>query len=64
VAETSDWDVIGSLDAWEQVMNRSLNLHVALRSCLLRYCDNGESAPMVTDMRIATLARLLDLASW
>jgi Sulfotransferase family len=64
LAENSDWDVIGSLDTWEQVMNRSLNLHVALRSCRLRYCDNGESAPMVSDTRIATLARLLDLANW
>jgi len=54
----------GTLHAWDQVMNRSLNLHVALRSCRLRYCDNGDSAPMMTDMRIATLARILDLAIW
>jgi hypothetical protein len=62
--ENSDWDIVGSAQAWEQVTGGQLNLGAALRSCRLRYCDGAESGPVASDARIAMLARLLDLASW
>ena len=62
--EDSDWDVIGTLDAWEKVIDRQVNLSVALRSCELRYCDNGEATPLAADTRIGILGQLLGLASW
>jgi hypothetical protein len=62
--EGSDWDVVGTLDAWQQVIDRQLNLSAALRSCELRYCDNGEPTPLAADARIAILGRLLGLSSW
>lgn len=43
--DLSDWDMVGSVDAWEQVIDRRLNLGVALRSCALRYCDDGGRLP-------------------
>jgi Sulfotransferase family len=60
----SDWDMIGSADTWEHVMDGKVNLSVALRSCQLRYCDNGETTPLAADTRIGVLARLLGLVSW
>lgn len=60
----SDWDMIGSVDAWESVIDGKLNLSVALRSCRLRYCDNGTSTPLAADTRIGILAHLLGLVSW
>ena len=62
--EDSDWDVIGTLDAWEKVIDRRVNLSVALRSCDLRYCDNGETTPLAADARIGILGQLLGLSSW
>ena len=62
--EESDWDVIGTLDAWERVIDHRLNLSVALRSCDLRYCDNGETTPLTADARIGILGQLLGLSSW
>lgn len=62
--EASDWDMIGSVDAWENVIDGKVNLSVALRSCQLRYCDNGEATPLAADTRISILAHLLDLVSW
>jgi protein-tyrosine sulfotransferase len=59
--EDSDWDMIGTLSAWEQVVDGDVNLSVALRSCALRYCDNGEVTPLAADIRIAVLAELLGL---
>jgi sulfotransferase family protein len=60
----SDWDMIGSVDAWEGVLDGKLNLSVALRSCQLRYCDNGTTTPLAADTRIGILAHLLSLISW
>jgi hypothetical protein len=60
----SDWDMIATWEVWQQVLDRKLNLSVALRSCQLRYCDNGESAPLVADSRIGILGQLLGLACW
>jgi hypothetical protein len=62
--ENSDWDIVGSAQAWEQVTGGRLNLGAALRSCQLRYCDGAESGPVASDARITMLARLLALASW
>ena len=62
--ENSAWDVIGTLEAWKQVVQGSLNWHVALRSCQLRYCDNGECASTAADARIAILARILGITNW
>jgi hypothetical protein len=63
--EHSDWDVVGSADAWEQVIRKSLNYYVALRTCKLRYCDDDEdSTPLTADTRTVILARLLGLTGW
>jgi hypothetical protein len=64
VQENSDWDMIGTVGAWEQVIDGEVNLSVALRSCVLRYCDNGETPPLTADTRIAITAQLLGLANW
>ena len=60
----SEWDMIGSIAAWEGVMDGKVNLSVALRSCQLRYCDNGEVTPLAADTRIGILAQALGLAHW
>jgi hypothetical protein len=62
--EGSDWDVIGTLDAWENVIERRVNLSAALRSCELRYCDNGETTPLAADARIGILGQLLGSSNW
>lgn len=60
----SDWDVIGPVEAWEQVVSGSLNLSAALRSCSLRYCDGDKSGPFAGETRSAILGRLLGVANW
>ena len=62
--EDSDWDMIAALDVWDKVIDRQLNLSVALRSCELRYCDNGEATPLAADTRIGIIGQLLGLSSW
>jgi hypothetical protein len=62
--EHSDWDIIGPVEAWEQVLDHRVNLSVALRSCALRYCDNGNIAPVAADTRITIIAYLLGLTNW
>lgn len=62
--EHSDWDIVGSAEAWEQVLAGRLNLSVALRACQLRYCDGDESGPLASDSRIGILAHLLALTNW
>lgn len=62
--ENSDWDIIGTVEAWEKVLDRQLNLSVALRSCDLRYCDNGDAPPLAADARIGVVGRLLGLVNW
>jgi hypothetical protein len=62
--ENSDWDVIGSMETWEQVIDGRLNYYVALRSCQLRYCDSGDASPLVSETRAGILAHLLGLKTW
>jgi len=62
--QDSDWDIVGSADAWEQVIARRLNLSVALRACRLRYCDGDGSGPQATEARLGILAGLLAITSW
>jgi len=62
--KSSNWDIVGSADAWEQVISGDLNLNVALRACQLRYCDGDESRPLAADTRMAILAHLLGLVTW
>ncbi len=62
--EESDWDMIGEIGTWRQILDGEVNLSVALRSCALRYCDNGETAPLAADTRIGIVARLLGLVTW
>jgi Sulfotransferase family len=63
--ENSDWDIVGSTEAWNKVLSGKLNLSVALRSCELRYCENAEiDTPVAADTRITILAELLGLANW
>ena len=63
--ENSDWDIIGTEAAWEQVMAGKLNLSAALRSCQLRYCDSEDSGgQMASEQRIGILADLLGIAHW
>jgi hypothetical protein len=60
--DASDWDVVGSADAWDEVMDGSLNLYVAMRTCKLRYCENSESKPVEADNRARMLVHLLGLS--
>jgi protein-tyrosine sulfotransferase len=60
----SAWDVVGSADAWQQVLSGQLNLNVALRAYRLRYCDGDDTSPPTSEARVAILARLLGLTSW
>ena len=62
--EGSDWDIVGSADAWQQVIAGDLNLNVALRACQLRYCDGDDSQPVAADTRMTILGHLLGLAAW
>jgi hypothetical protein len=63
--ENSDWDIIGTEAAWEQVMAGKLNLSAALRSCQLRYCDSEDSGGQVaSEQRIGILADLLGIPHW
>jgi hypothetical protein len=62
--EDSDWDVIGTQEAWDKVLGQQVNLSVALRSCQLRYCDNGGASPLAADARVRILGELLGLANW
>ena len=62
--QDSDWDVVGSADAWQQVLAGRLNLSVALRSCQLRYCDGAQSQWPASDQRIRLLAAMLGIAGW
>jgi Sulfotransferase family len=62
--EDEDWEVVGTAQAWQEVLTGRLNLSVALRRNELRYCDPGDSDPVATETRVEMLAALLGLTSW
>jgi len=57
----SDWAMVGSLQAWLEVLAGRVNLSVALRRNELRYCDFNENDAFVSQNRIALLAAFLGL---
>jgi len=57
------WEVTGPADLWAQVVKGQLNLSVALRRRLLRYCDTGDPVPVMLN-RVAMLADLLGITTW
>jgi hypothetical protein len=63
-AEENAWDIIASADTWQQVLTEKVNLSVALRRHMIRYCDQGDTGAVTADTRIAMLADLLGLTSW
>lgn len=63
-AEDNAWEVIASADIWQQVLTGKVNLSVALRRHMIRYCDQGDTSPVTADTRVAMLADLLGLTSW
>ena len=62
--DDSSWDVVASLDTWQQVLDGKLNMSVALRRHLIRYYDTGDAGPVHTEARLGMLGDLLGLASW
>lgn len=63
-AEENSWEIIASADTWQQVLTEKVNLSVALRRNVIRYCDQGEIGPATAETRVAMLADLLGLTSW
>ena len=63
-AEDNAWGIIASAGTWQQVLTAQVNLPVALRRHLIRYCDQGDTSPVTADIRVAMLADLLGLTSW
>jgi hypothetical protein len=63
-AEENSWEIIASADTWQQVLTEKVNLSVALRRHMIRYCDLGDTGPVIADIRVAMLADLLGLTSW
>jgi hypothetical protein len=57
-----EWSIVGSPRGWEAVLLGEVNLAAALRSCQLRYCDQGETDMFVAQARISMVADLLGLA--
>ena len=57
------WSIVGTAQAWLELLDGRLNLSVALRRNELRYCDYGENEIFVTEGRVALLADLLGLPS-
>jgi hypothetical protein len=62
--DDSDWDIVGSAEAWEKVLRRELNINVAIRRSQLRYCDEGGERWVALDTRISILSTLLGLPAW
>ena len=67
--EDSDWDIISSVGAWEDVIAGRQNLSVAFRSGQLRYCDRDEAGSGTAGSRqsltrLRVLADLLGLTGW
>jgi hypothetical protein len=63
-AADDSWDIIANVETWQQILSGKLNFSVAMRRHLVRYCDQGDSGPIVADTRIALIADLLGITSW
>jgi len=57
------WSIVGTAQAWLELLDGRVNLSVALRRNELRYCDYGESGIFADEGRIGLLADLLGLPS-
>lgn len=62
--EETGWDVIATLEMWQDLMAGHANLSVELRRHAIRYCDMDDSGPIIADTRTGMLSDLLGLASW
>jgi Sulfotransferase family len=58
------WEIIGSSSTWEKIINRDLNLSVAIRRRDVRYADTGDGAPARPRVRLSMLADLLGVTVW
>jgi hypothetical protein len=58
------WSIIAAADTWDQIIGGQVNMSVALRRNLVRYCHDGDTGPVIADTRIGLLSDLLGLASW
>lgn len=58
------WDMIATVTSWRQMITGQLNLSVALRRHALRYLEQEETGPVVSETRIGMMSDLLGLASW
>lgn len=59
-----EWTILGSPQAWQAVLSRQVNLHVALRRGDLRYGSVGDDGQLAIQSRVAMLADLLGLSPW
>lgn len=62
--DDTEWDVLGSAEAWQGVLLGRVNLSVALRRHDLRYCDTDATGHVTSAARIDMLTDFLGLASW
>jgi Sulfotransferase family len=62
--DDTEWDILGSAAAWQDVLRGRVNLSVALRRHDLRYCDTEGAGHVSLAARIDMLAAFLGLASW
>lgn len=63
--DETGWDVLGSAEVWESVLDGQVNLGVALRRYGLRYTDTGDDEePFAANSRVDMLSDFLGLATW
>jgi len=62
--DDAQWNMLGSPDAWRDVLRGERNFYTALRHSEMRYCDPGDAGPLAATTRAAMLADLLGLSSW
>jgi hypothetical protein len=59
----ADWSIVGTAEAWQQLLDGDLNMSTGLRRNELRYCDYGENDFFVTEDRLSLLVALLGMPS-
>lgn len=64
--EDSDtgWDVIASIETWNDLIAGRANMPVELRRHNIRYCAMDEGGPLIADTRLGMLANLLGVTAW